>query len=405
MVTKSSKTEFSKQEIGCYRVVLYSILLFAISNILQKASLFDIINKLIIVIICLVILVLCFIRKQSIINILIILMMLASNSMMILFPVSGKEGLGTYFTFPFWVLFLLFISDNTEGMCDVMRQEKKTIELFESVFSIIVLISMLFPSSWEYTWGEGRYFTSFSNTSFELAPASNLVLSINLCMYTLFQDKKKYIKYAIVPIVCVVASGARTYFVVLLIQLMMALYIMLGNNASFYIGSTIALVALLLAARYTGIGSKFAYSLSLLGSHDNEAFYAVFTNGRSDFWRIDIQAFLESPVLRKLFGNGFSYVYDINEATIGNRIYAHNDWLNILLNFGIFGFIPYLLSYLTAWIRSVRHCDLTLKILILMFYAFNAMFNMVYVYAAAVMSIGLVFIAASHSGNSYRVVR
>lgn len=59
-------------------------------------------------------------------------------------------------------------------------------------------------------------------------------------------------------------------------------------------------------------------------------------NGRLDLWKNTLDAFGESNMLEKLIGHGFDAV----EANLGQS--AHNEYIEILYDFGIIGFIIFL---------------------------------------------------------------
>lgn len=87
-------------------------------------------------------------------------------------------------------------------------------------------------------------------------------------------------------------------------------------------------------------------------------------NGRGRIWRFSAKIFAEGSLGHKLFGVGpdcfNSYVnayYNEEEALLwGSKMLtnAHNEWLNILINGGLFGVVAYIGIYVTAIMRFVR---------------------------------------------------
>jgi O-antigen ligase len=60
-------------------------------------------------------------------------------------------------------------------------------------------------------------------------------------------------------------------------------------------------------------------------------------SGRSDFYRIIVAEWYDGSVFSLLFGKGFYTVPETLDATSGDRIYAHSDWLEILHDMGLLG--------------------------------------------------------------------
>ena len=148
----------------------------------------------------------------------------------------------------------------------------------------------------------------------------------------------------------------------------------------------------------TNIGQKFLSAT--VESNDINVILEVFTNGRSEFWTIDFNAFLDGSAFEVLFGHGFSYVYELNQATIGMRLYAHNDFINILLNFGIVGMGLYFAVFIPVLVKTKRESGSLVAFLLSAIWLFNAFFNMIYVYIAAVMALGILATALSYQASS-----
>lgn len=92
-------------------------------------------------------------------------------------------------------------------------------------------------------------------------------------------------------------------------------------------------------------------------------------NNRGEIWRMAWGSFCQGDVINKLFGVGpdcFYYAvekYDSVNAVIHaagqweNAVYAnaHNEWLNMLVNQGIFGLTAYSGIFVTQFVRLWRH--------------------------------------------------
>lgn len=97
--------------------------------------------------------------------------------------------------------------------------------------------------------------------------------------------------------------------------------------------------------------------------------YLVFNDrwgsNRGVIWKYAIQTFKEYPMSMKLFGCGpdalMWYSSEFHQAEVqavwGNTILTnvHNEWLNMLINYGIFGAITYSSIFITCIVRTVKY--------------------------------------------------
>lgn len=89
-------------------------------------------------------------------------------------------------------------------------------------------------------------------------------------------------------------------------------------------------------------------------------------NARGTTWRTGAEAFAAMSVLQKLVGAGPDcfYLFAYSKEDIALRLYnmfgdarltnAHNEWLTVLVNIGLAGFVSYAAVFLTAVCRQVK---------------------------------------------------
>lgn len=378
--------------------LLYLCIAFGIASSLSKIGLFDLANKAIVGLLCLVILVFFNQRAQPKFTYLILAITAALHVISFAFPISPKDGIATYFTFAFWVLFWLYLAQNIEMFIKAAYSARKVLKSVLSVWTLVTAASFFIPFCYKLGWGGAKYFTSFTTDSFEIAPVAMFMLALNILLYSFDKNKRQALLYSIVPVACVFAAGTRTYLIVVVLEFIILLRLMIRRQGSFAIALLSVVILFIVLVGLTNIGQKFASAT--FDTTDISVFLEVFTNGRSEFWQVDLEAFLTSDWFTMLFGHGFSYVYELNLSAVGMRLYAHNDFLNILLNFGIAGIIVYFVSFLPiiACMRSKGRVGLGLCSIYFLMWLFNAFFNMVYVYAVAVIAMG-VLAAALISSN------
>lgn len=374
------------------KLLLALCILFGLSSSLQKFGVFDIMNKGIIGLLCLITLALFCQRPQPKTSFLILSMTAMLHAIAFAFPVSSKEGIATYFMFAFWVLFWLYVLCNVGDFIKVAYRSRRFLWRVLTLWTAVTTVSFFLPMCYKLGWGGTRYFTSFTTDSFEVAPVALFMLSLNILLYTFDRNKVKALLFSIVPLACVFAAGTRTYLVVVAVEFIILLRLMVRSRGAFAALFTVCVVCFVGIAAISNIGQKFE-SATLDTASDMSVFLEVFTNGRSEFWAVDMEAFLASDWFTMLFGHGFSYVYELNQSAIGMRLYAHNDFINLLLNFGIVGLSVYFAVFVPVLAKLKSKCGLLVCLLFGFMWLFNAFFNMLYVYVIAVIGMGVIAMA------------
>lgn len=398
VVARRARRDY-RRAIYTNRALLFLCIAFALSSSFSRIGLFDLANKAIIAFMCLAILVFFNQRAQPKYSYLILAITGGLHAISLAFPLSPKDGIATYFTFAFWVLFWLYLAQNIEMFIKAAFDARDILQSALKVWTCVTAFSFLLPFCYKYGWGGGRYFTSFTTDSFEIAPVAMFMLALNILLFSFDKNKVKALTYSAVPLACVFAAGTRTYLIVVMLEFILLLRMIIEKPIAFWVVLAGVLLACFYIAAATNIGQKF--ESAMFETTDVNVFLEVFTNGRSEFWQVDLKAFLSSDWFTKLFGHGFSYVYELNLNAIGMRLYAHNDFLNVLLNFGIIGLLVYLASFfpIMSCMKRIGRVSWGLCGLFFVMWLFNAFFNMIYVYAVAVIAMGVLAAAMIAAGK------
>ena len=98
--------------------------------------------------------------------------------------------------------------------------------------------------------------------------------------------------------------------------------------------------------------------------------------------------------MHRLFGQGYNFVYYVNKKAIDAYIYAHNDYLNILIANGVVGLLIYIVALMDFIVQTVKRQKVKFAAVLLsvFIFAFNAFFNGEYNYPAATLSIMFLFL-------------
>lgn len=374
-------------------LLLLLCLLFALSSSFQMFGIFDLVNKGIMGVLCLLILAVLFVKRQSKLSVFLLVILMLLHVIALAFPISPKEGIATYFMYAFWGLFWIYVSNNSEDFARAAKRGQRILRGALLLWTLATAVSFFLPFCYKPGWGGGRYFTSFTTDSFEVAPIAMLMLAINILLYKIDGDRRRALLLAVVPVACVFMAGTRTYLAVVILEFVLLLHMVIKSKRAFVASVAVAVVIFVALAMVSNIGQKF--ESAMLDTNNISVFLDVFTNGRSEFWAIDMQAFFDSNPFCIAFGHGFSFVYDLNQQAIGVRLYAHNDFINVLLGFGVLGLVVYLATFMPVVLLVRRRAGRPLCLLFLAMWLLNAFFNMIYVYVAAVIAMGMLAIALS----------
>jgi hypothetical protein len=292
----------------------------------------------------------------------------------------------TLFYFAFIALFYIMLNNNPEILITYLKYDSKYAKVIILIWSILILASLPFRSSYE-----SGYFVSFSGDGFRLGPTCLFILSLVAFLY-IHSSQKKYLVYTVLPIACLLMSFSRTYFFIGLLLFMMIWFLVIKKISRFVI-SIIAMTPIFLLFLFkSNIWEKFLDTTTQRSYQDT---LGTFTNGRSVFWLKLWDAYTQTDFFSKLFGNGFDFVYSIQ------RIWAHNDFLQILLTFGILGLILYLYlirRIINTYIAKKKVPFIIVSGIILIWF-FNATFNMFYTYFCSVLSYPILLAAIYYHYN------
>lgn len=319
------------------------------------------------------------------------------------FPLVNLNDL---FYFIVWILYFIFVKENYNKYCEEFLNNRKFVFYTIIVWSFLVFVSLFLNSSYATTWGDStKYFRSFTNSEHRFAGTCIFVL-VEVALLWITNNKKNtlsYAKYSILPLISIYLSGARTYLLILLLFLISIYYMNCKRKVNFYLTIVPMLMLFCLFVMITPMGNK------IISTTQNGYFGLVgtITSGRSVFWKYDIDAFMELPFYKKLLGNGFNFVYDVNLKYHKAQIYAHNDYINLLMNFGIVGLGLYLyvfVSFLNTVYKKIKINKL-LKMCFFLIYFINAMLNMVYTYTCSVLVLPLLLYLLDIYQKQYNVKR
>lgn len=362
-------------------IIMYLISIFPITTIIQGIPILGNINR--VMMLALLMFMLISILKKKIKKDNIIIIFITFFLYIFAFINTNKNlnlNFNIYVYFLFWVIFFIYIKDNYIYLTNFIKRKQLFFYRIINIWCIIVLISLGF----KFSYNQDGFFSPFGCGEHRFG---SCCVMITAYIYTLIQlsDKKYLWFYFIIPILGIGMSGARTYLVIYIILMFCIFYKKYNKKYIFYLSIIPAVIIIFLLIKNSPVGYKFVNTYQ----NGYNGLLATFTSGRSNFWKYDIDAFNQLSFIKKMMGNGFDFVYYINMKTINLAIWAHNDFINILLNFGLIGLSIYLYVFLTFLKEFYKYYSVNkiYRFSMIFIWLFNAIFNMVYTYVIATLSI------------------
>ena len=114
----------------------------------------------------------------------------------------------------------------------------------------------------------------------------------------------------------------------------------------------------------------------------------AFIRGRSVFWSYDINAVFQNSPFKIIFGYGVNWLFNLNGERFHNPLWAHNDSIQILSDYGVVGLGIYLWSIkrIMTYFFQKKGVSRILILTLIIMWNFNAFFNMFYTYFSVTLS-------------------
>ena len=384
------KAKINAQRTTFTALTVKGLMLFSIFTVLQGVSFFDNINKIWLVIVTLVLCARLITYSYSKVQLSMLIITCILHIVAVLYTDFPLYHTNMLFYFFLWVILYLFFAKSIKKIQQVMASSSQYITGVLWVWTILVGISAFIPSCYRE-----NYFVSFTGTSFRLMPSVLIVEALTIYLINSRDDGRFYF-FLVLPCYAAFMSHSRTYFGIYILFLLMFAYMRAKTKKNFYICLIPLSLIMFFVMLNSAITDKFVEVWKEGVSF--EEFLSSFTNSRTVFWKWDIDAFLELPFLQQFVGNGFNFVYDVSASYLTHGIWAHNDIINILLNFGYIGVIVYLWAYFQMikafWPRGNK-IPFAVKALFQSAVFINSMMNMSYTYLCAMISYPLFLCAIS----------
>lgn len=368
-----------------YYIILFTPLISYIDNLIGRGTL----QYLMFVVPTYVIL-----EKKLYKNILVILTYLLFSVQFSINIIDHNNNFN-YITLVRWAGFMLILilcshKSIIGNFLDFIKERYNLIKSL-SIFYLLIQTYYFFFGGFTYNW-DGKYFVSFyvKNSNFGGGAAhtnSYLLIIIQLMlMCVVYQEmrKKKLINIVLYSFATLLAvyfnllTGARTSSVIALFILVCYILKIAYNNREILkkhikLITTIiigAIVILLLLISFNVINLE---NIPLVQKFIRQINNGNFMSSRDRIWPALFNEFCtEYSPIQMLFGKYFGVTTIINEQAIGEAIWAHNDFIEVLLSVGLVGVGIYIGTLIKILMNYRNHVLLISLVLIA---SFNGLMN------------------------------
>ena len=369
------------KKINIKKIIMYIVVFFPITTVIQGIPVLGNVNRVMMFLLLGLMIIDLYRKKIKMKNIIISFILIVLYICAIANTNKGMElNVNIYFYFFFWIIFFMYIKENYNFLMQFTREKYYVIFKAIKIWSVIVIASLFFRGSYN---ADG-YFSPFGCGEHRFGSCCVMITALIYIVGSRI-NKKSVMLYYILPILGIGLSGARTYLAIYIVLILCMFYMNCKKKMIFYISLIPILISIMMLIKISPVGDKFVNTYT----DGYNGMLATFTSGRSHFWKYDIEAFNELSIIKKIIGNGFDFVYYVNLTKVNLSIWAHNDFINLLMNFGYIGLILYLYVFLDFSLKILKEKEIRgiRKYSYFFIWLFNAMFNMVYTYIIATIAI------------------
>lgn len=278
---------------------------------------------------------------------------------------DGPVSAASYMIRIVFVIYCLLLFRNVSYKKIDLKYTDRFIVTFSYVFLIIYIVTIYLHPSGIRIGGERIYLQGF------MIPHEFSYQCSILIIYLLW--RKPFI-YSVPLIITGLAAGARSGALLIIFSLVYYLFFVkmkkIKANKRLVLYTIITICLLLFLLFYIEVINETANRTFLelaSGSYDKKQ---DFSSGRTVVWYFAINDIISSGLsYLNLIGRGPNSSFYFNELMVGNHIWMHNDFVEIIFSLGIIG----LFIYLYALFKFYKSCNWNLYIIF--FISFSAITN------------------------------
>ena len=299
------------------------------------------------------------------------------------------------------ILWKITVPDISDNIYKYILKYNKIIKFTIVSIGIFTIMTLFLNGFYQTNSGE-RVYVGLSNGSHSIASISCMMIMLIIIFVKNKDFKLSRMLYMVPFVLAIVRSGSRIYLGTLLALFIIFYSIKLKeykyNKVLIVMSAVILIILFFNSSMYT----RFVATANNQYISDNKL--EAISSGRLIWWKYDLNEFSKSSFLQQLFGIGNQAVFEINLKHYGMYIWAHNDFIQILLAYGIIGIILYIVFLKKIYKRIFKNAYYK-KILKIVFFAiiWASFLNGFYNQQSYVFCVMLMLIAIMRKNNSIQL--
>ena len=270
-----------------------------------------------------------------------------------------------------FIMFEIFIQkDERKEFYEYFFARKKRIMIYFIFFCAILLYSCIYMNGIRYEYNSS---IPILYGPFEIPHMLAYILIIFYCMFSLLKNlisKKISLLIKFLCITLIVFTAVRTATVAIGILILFD-FISVNkiNKKILYVIITVVLLA------YLFINTNLLVNNPIINKTLEASKSGSITNGREIYREITMSYYInDATIIEKIFGTGMSKLIDIIYKSIGVKIHAHNDYVNLLVGYGIIGFLLIFYLHIKIWTEyKNKYAKVLLEIFIFVLCFYNGL--------------------------------
>lgn len=175
------------------------------------------------------------------------------------------------------------------------------------------------------------------------------IASIACIFIAIYYEKRRYLLFVPFIVILVLASGSKKALIILMVGTIITYVLKYGLSFRFLVFMSGLFIVGILALQlpyFSSISKRFSVMIQTFLGNDS---VDGSTSERMNMISIGLRLFSGKPI----FGYGTAN-YAINAAPfLGRPVYSHNNFIELLVNGGVFGFLLFYFSYFIFFIKSI----------------------------------------------------
>lgn len=304
------------------------------------------------------------------------------------------------------VLMMIMLSedDNIEYFKNLMINNMKFIKGMVFLINVVEGFLLITGRGYKYHYNWGGTFFHGTNSMPHTLSYLMVVTIIFICLLIQYTGKKIYVIGSVIPLYAIFVSGARATLLVSFFVVLVMIDMIFTQKQKNILFKIFIVVLVLLAAAFVlrdKIMSSDLWSKIVTRQTSGNS-----SAGRIYIWSDLLNRYIHSiNPLKYILGQGdyITYYYNLNNPLVKVNVWAHSDFLQILVGKGLAGLICYLYAMFKCGRNVMKKNNNIYKYAVIVMVVMAAAVNGFYSYKDMMLALPFIVILARYYGKGKAV--